>query len=191
MGYPVIKNEKYTYADYLSWDTNVQYEIIEGVPLAKFPAPNRFHQTVSGNLFGLIWIYLRGKSCQVFAAPFDVRLAEDDEDDESATNIVQPDIVIYCDKNKLDERGAKGAPDLVIEILSFSTKKLDTQDKFRIYQRAGVKEYWIINPDAKTIAVYIHNGKTFEAAENFIGNTIIKPSIFEDLEVKLSEIFMD
>jgi len=144
-------DETYTYADYLSWDDDTRYEIIDGIVYA-MSAPTVRHQGISGELYGAFWEFLRGKPCRVFAAPFDVRLFP--EEDESDTTVVQPDILVVCDPLKLaNGKACKGAPDLVVEILSDSTRILDLKVKAEKYREAGVKEYWIVNSDTLELMV--------------------------------------
>jgi Uma2 family endonuclease len=150
---PLLKEEEYyTYADYLSWDDAERYELIDGEAYMMAP-PSRPHQEISGELFGAIWAFLKGKPCKVYAAPFSVRLnpAEDQSDD----TVVEPDIVVVCDPAKLDNRGCNGAPDLVIEILSPSTSRYDRVIKFQKYREAEVREYWIVDPEEKSLVVYV------------------------------------
>jgi len=124
-------NERWTYADYLTWPDDERWEIIDGVAYAMSPSPGKRHQELFGELFRQIANFLKGKSCKVFAAPFDVRLSDiSTASDNYAETVVQPDIFVVCDKNKLDERGCKGAPDLIIEISSPSTGKNDLTIKF-------------------------------------------------------------
>jgi Uma2 family endonuclease len=148
---PLLKeNPYYTYADFLEWDEDFRAEIIDGEIVMMSP-PFRLHQGVSGNLFLKLRNFLEGKPCKVYAAPFGVRLFP--KTDNSDDTVVEPDIVVICDPKKLDERGCNGAPDLVVEILSPSTARYDRIVKFRKYQKAGVREYWIVDPDEKTLQV--------------------------------------
>ena len=136
-------DEEYTYADYLSWEVKDRYEIINGVAYA-MASPTVLHQEISRELMSFIGGFLNGKPCRVIAAPFDVRLFP--EEDSSDTTVVQPDILVVCDSEKLsDGKACKGAPDLVIEILSRSSAIIDRNVKFEKYRQAGVKEYWIVN----------------------------------------------
>jgi len=161
---------KYTYADYLTWDKSERIELIDGVPYHTYggpviegapvmqAAPTTAHQSVSFELSGQLHRFLKGKPCKAFTAPFTVRLNAADNDDIT----LEPDIVVVCDSSKLDDRGCKGAPDLVIEILSPSTARKDRIIKFQKYQWAGVREYWILDPDTKTLqACILENGRYF------------------------------
>ncbi len=135
---------KFTYRDYLHWPDDERWELIDGVAYNMSPAPNRIHQKISGELHRQIANYLIGKQCEVYAAPFDVRLPATGEKNDEITTVVQPDITIVCDKSKLDKKGCKGSPDLVIEILSPYTAKKDMKEKHFLYEKFAVKEYWIV-----------------------------------------------
>ncbi|MDR2177109.1 MAG: Uma2 family endonuclease [Treponema sp.] len=144
---------RYTYADYLVWDTEERYELLDGEAYM-LSAPTVTHQAVSRELIGQFGNFLKGKSCQVFAAPFDVRLfpREDGGDD----TVVQPDLLVVCDKSKIaDNRACRGAPDLVIEILSPSNDGPAMFLKYNRYLTAGVREYWVISPETREIQVHI------------------------------------
>jgi hypothetical protein len=125
MGLPALKGDTiYTYKDYLGWGYNERWELIDGVAYNLSPAPSRTHQEVSGELFATIHNHLKGKECKVYHAPFDVRLPEANESDEDTRTVVQPDIVVVCDKAKLDDKGCKGAPDLIRQIAEMLIKRL-------------------------------------------------------------------
>ena len=152
--------DRYTYSDYSNWAGDERWELIEGIPFS-MAAPSQAHQEISGHLHHQIYSYLIGKSCKVFSAPFDVRLNADTEDD----TVVQPDLLVVCDRSKLDGKACIGAPDLVVEILSSSTAFRDLVTKFRLYLRAGVREYWIVNPESKSVTVHIlKNGEYVASA---------------------------
>ncbi|GHV91414.1 hypothetical protein AGMMS50268_19170 [Spirochaetia bacterium] len=146
----------YTYADFLEWDESERCELVDG-EIVMLGAPTSDHQHLVMELAYQIRRFLEGKSCQVFPAPFDVRLhpAEDDSDD----TVFEPDIVVICDPSKIEKRGCKGAPDLIIEIMSPSSARYDRVVKFRRYQQAGVREYWIADPETKSVqACILENG---------------------------------
>ncbi|MDR1948850.1 MAG: Uma2 family endonuclease [Spirochaetaceae bacterium] len=143
----------YTYADYRGWDTKERYEIIDGTAYM-MGAPSITHQAISRELLLQFGNFLKGKPCQVFTAPLDVRLFP--EEDESDDTIVQPDLLVVCDKSKLaDVRSCRGAPDMVIEILSPSNSSGLVFLKFQKYLKAGVREYWAINPENRIIQVHL------------------------------------
>lgn len=185
-------NIKYSYKDYLKWPEYENWEIIDGIPFNMSPAPSRKHQKISGALFAVIYNYLRGKTCEVYSAPFDVRLNINDEDENDITNVVQPDISVICDSKKLDDRGCKGSPDFIIEIISPATLKKDLKDKFYLYEKAAVKEYWIVYPEEKTIVSYkLSENLKFGRPEVYSEEDTIKVSIFQTLEINLNDIFAD
>lgn len=105
------------------------------------------------NLSYQLMDFFRERNCQVFAAPFDVRLFSEGKDDDEVFYVVQPDLSVICDKNKLDEKGCAGSPDLIIEIVSPSSAKMDKMMKRNFYEEALVKEYWIVNPQNELIEV--------------------------------------
>lgn len=176
---------RYTYADYITWDDDERYELIDGVPYAMAPAPTQVHQEIGGEIFRQFANYLEGKPCKVFIAPFDVRLNADDKDD----TIVQPDLLIVCDKSKLDGKCCVGAPDLVIEILSPSTARKDRLIKLNQYQKAGVREYWIVSPDEKTVQIYLLRDGHFELGEVYTPSDIAKVNIIEGCFIELQKVF--
>ncbi|MEM6963841.1 MAG: Uma2 family endonuclease [Bacteroidota bacterium] len=188
-------NKRYTYADYLTWQFDEMVELIRGKVFRRSPAPNRHHQEISSNLHGLIWSYLHGKPCRIFAAPFDVRLPlpPKKQKGEKIDTVVQPDISVICDPSKLDNQGCNGAPDWIIEILSPATSSKDLTEKFDIYQNAGVQEYWVVFPFEQTITVYIlgKNGKYQILRTNpFVKGEKITVGIFSDFAVELEEVFV-
>jgi Uma2 family endonuclease len=144
------ENTAYTYADFLEWNEDERCELLDGEIVMMAP-PARVHQDISRNLFLQISDYLKGKPCKAYYAPFSVRLnpAADLSDD----TVFEPDIVVVCDPSKLDKRGCNGAPDLIIEIISPSTARYDRLVKFHRYQKAGVREYWIVDPETKSVQV--------------------------------------
>lgn len=180
----------FTYQDYLTWPVNERWELLNGRAYNMTPAPSRRHQEISGQLLTLFNNYLKGKTCRVYAAPFDVRLPQPDECDEKISTVVQPDLVVVCDKTKLDDRGCKGTPDLVVEITSPSTFQKDLKEKFNLYEKAGVKEYWIVYPEESTISVFhLTNESRYSRPEVYTGQDSIPIGIFEDLTIDLMEVF--
>ena len=146
--------ERFTYRDYRTWPDEERWEIIDGHAWAMSPAPRSRHQALVWRLSALLYIFLQGKPCRAYPAPFDVLLPRGDEEDDEVDTIVQPDISVFCDKSKITEGGARGAPDLVVEILSPSTSRKDLREKFDRYERAGVREYWVVDPAAWSVWVY-------------------------------------
>ena len=162
------KDDWYSYHDYLSWPEGERVELIDGTPYAMSPAPRRDHQRIVSILNGQLYQALRETPCEVYPALFDVKLSPD-EDDHRPT-VVQPDLTIVCDPDKLTEQGVTGAPDLVIEIVSpdsgfhdrvwpeapLPARPCILGRKFDLYRDSGVQEYWIVDPDERVIEVYQH-----------------------------------
>jgi Uma2 family endonuclease len=183
---PLLKKEEYfTYADYLSWDGPERYELIDGEAYMMAP-PSRMHQEISGELFGAIWEFLKGKSCKVYAAPFGVRL--NPMEDQSDDTVVEPDIVVVCDPSKLDDRGCNGAPDLVIEILSPSSSRYDRIIKFQKYLEAGVREYWIAEPEEKSLSVYVLKNGEY-VASTYEDTDTVPVAVLPGCRIDLNAVF--
>jgi len=148
------ENRRYTYADYLEWEGPERYQLING-EVFQMASPTVSHQGVLMELSLQFGNWLRGKPCQVFAAPLDVRLFP--KKDKSDNTVVQPDLLVVCDKNKLSKGSVDGAPDLVIEIVSPSNTHSEIFLKFQYYLKAGVREYWVIDPEKKKVQVNIYD----------------------------------
>jgi len=194
MSEPVKKENKiYTYSDYASWPDDRRYEIINGEPYNMAPGAGDLHQGVSAQLLAEFVIYLRDKKCRAFHAPFDVILPEEGETFETSSNVVQPDIIVVCDKDKITRKGCYGGPDLIVEILSPSSTKRDIKDKRRLYQRYGIKEYWIVDPVNKRVDIYkLNKDNIYDFPENYAEDDKIKVGIFNDkLEIDLAVIFAE
>ena len=202
VGIPIKKSDhRYTYKEYCSWPDDERWELIDGVAYTMSPAPSSRHQGVSFNLSTQIGLFLQNRSCTAFSAPFDVFLPEFPiESENTIDTIVQPDISVICDSTKIIEKGCLGAPDLVVEILSPSTSKRDLNEKFQLYERSGVKEYWIVDIGNKYIRVYHlqtegkDSGKYDEGTlippaawgeENSIANSVV----LEGFSVDVKELF--
>ena len=156
MGLPLRDIEHHSYADYVAWPDDARYELIDGIAYAMSPAPTRRHQEVAGEIFRHIAEALEGSPCRPYIAPFDVRLPHGDKaDDASIDTVVQPDISVICDRSKLDERGCVGAPDWIIEVLSPGTASHDQIVKRALYERAGVREYWLVHPVDRIVTIYL------------------------------------
>ncbi|MBT3221415.1 MAG: Uma2 family endonuclease [Proteobacteria bacterium] len=147
------RTESSTYGDYRTWPDDERWEIIEGVPCAMTPAPTRRHQEILGRLFLQIASQLQGRTCKVYFAPFDVRLPGTSEDESDDDTVVQPDLSVICDPAKLDRKGCRGAPDFVVEVISPSTTSHDQITKSELYERHGVREYWIVHPADRLVFV--------------------------------------
>jgi len=175
--------ETYTYEDYLSWDDDERCELIDGI-VYMMAAPTVAHQAILSELLGTIWSFLKGKPCKVFAAPFDVRLFP--EEDLSDTTVVQPDIVVVCDPSKLsDGKACRGAPDLVIEILSDSSVIMDRKVKAEKYMEAGVKEYWIVSAKDLEVLVNVLSGNRYVS---MVYRDRVPSTVLPGLEIDLQRV---
>ena len=155
MGLALRKEKHYTYADYLTWPDDARYELIDGEAFLMTPAPLVEHQEVAGEVFRQLANQLDGQPCRPYIAPVDVRLPRTDEADAAIDTVVQPDVLVVCDPGKVDRRGVRGAPDWLLEVLSPSTAAHDQIAKRRTYERAGVREYWLVHPSDRTLTVYV------------------------------------
>ncbi|TVR68069.1 MAG: Uma2 family endonuclease [Spirochaetaceae bacterium] len=208
------KDGLFTYKDYLSWPEDERWELINGVAYNMSPAPVRRHQGILSELSVEFGIHFRDRSCNVYIAPFDVLLPDriHSASDEESDTVVQPDLVVVCDSAKLTRQGCTGAPDFVLEILSPATAFKDMEDKLRLYERHGVREYWIINPGNDTLLVYSvlpadtrdsatvavgatagvsapEQGNTYQKPVLYTEGDTVSPRIFPDLSIDLSRVF--
>jgi Uma2 family endonuclease len=181
------KEETYfTYADYKEWELaeGERFEVVYG-KACTMSTPNAQHQEILGALFNQFYNYLQGKPCKVYPAPFDVRLfyKEDDSDD----TVVQPDITVICDEKKRGYEGCRGAPDLVIEILSPSNTAIEMQRKLKLYHDAGIREYWIVDPENNGVIVYrFQEGAIFHTYKSA---DTVPVAIFPGLNISLEQVF--
>lgn len=185
----VDKNKTYTCADYLTWPEDERWEIIEGIPYMQ-AAPSWQHQSISSELNRQFSNYLLNKSCRIFNAPFDLILPSKNENAEDSKNVVQPDLLVICNMKGLRGTGFYGVPDLIIEITSPSTIRKDKVLKFNRYEKVGVREYWIVEPDGKFISAFTlgENGR-YGRPDIYTDEDVVKVSIFEDLEIDLNTVF--
>ncbi|MBF0405922.1 MAG: Uma2 family endonuclease [Candidatus Riflebacteria bacterium] len=191
-----IENREYTYSDISSFPAEERWEVILGELYNMTPAPCTRHQEISGSLFNKIYNFLEGKPCMVFHAPFDVRLPEKNQSDDETTTVVQPDILVVCDEDKIDEKGCRGAPDWIVEILSPSTRRKDLIIKTALYEKHKVKEYWVIYPDENMLQVFEfpkneNSDKCDEYIQKriYIGNAKATVNVLPGLEIDLRKVF--
>lgn len=149
-----LEGDRFTYGDYRRWPDDERWELIDGRAYDMCPAPTRNHQQMVLEIAAQAHTFLRGGPCEVNVAPFDVRLPKTDEADDLVDTVVQPDIAVICDPQKLDDAGGRGAPDWVVEVLSPRTAAKDQREKRDAYERAGVREYWVVHPTDRTLMVY-------------------------------------
>lgn len=182
----------YSYADYLSWSDDERWELIDGRAYMMTPAPSRRHQEILVELTRQISGLLADKPCKVYVAPFDVRLAEQGESCEEVKTVVQPDLLVVCDKSKLDDKGCLGAPDFIIEIVSPSTASLDYIRKLSLYEKHQVKEYWIVQPVDQVVMVYeLNEDKKYGRPSFYTKDDKARIEILEDGWLDLRAVFKE
>jgi len=189
-------NGDYSYADYLTWQFEERLELFKGKISLMCPGPNVKHQRLSMQLSGRLFNYCLSKPCQVFAAPFDVRLYNRKKSllaNRDITTVVQPDICVICDPEKLDEQGCNGAPDWIIEILSKGNSKKEVKTKQALYAESGVKEYWLVFPYEEVINQFVLNDETgeYQLTNNYAGDDLAIPFLFPDLAIDLAGLFKE
>jgi Uma2 family endonuclease len=182
----------YSYADYLTWPMDLVAELIQGKMFKKAAAaPNRIHQRVSLKLSVKLYQFLVGKTCQVYEAPFDVRFPKDSKEDHRIFDVVQPDICVVCDPSSLDDRGCIGAPDLIIEILSPGSTKLELKHKYELYESRGVREYWIIHPEHQNLLIYTWVNGSYIPSHLFTTGDVVESEVVKGFKLDLEEFFCD
>lgn len=182
----------YSYADYLSWKFDEALEIIRGT-IFPMSGRSRTHQKISWKLSGLFFNHFKNQPCEAYAAPFDVRLynrAKSIQADKDIYTVVQPDLCIICDLDKLDERGCLGAPDLIVEILSPGNAAREMKIKRELYGESGVREYWIVDPAHETLTRYnLEAEGTYGRPLIFVSDEMVPSVVFPDLQLELGELF--
>ncbi len=188
-------NGTYSYADYLTWRLEESVELIKGKIMAMSPAPSRKHQSVSLNLSVSLGSYFKHKQCNVYVAPFDVKLYDRRKSllqDRDVFSVVQPDLCVICDKEKLTEQGCDGAPDWIIEILSPGNSQRELRLKFQLYQESAVTEYWIVHPYEQTLYQFVlDEQEKYQLHAMHPGDEIATPYLFPDLQIDLNDVFAE
>jgi len=197
MQFPVLNldlTKRYTYADYLTWMDNRLRELIDGF-IHIMSAPTEVHARITHLMNWIMESLVRKRKgkCRIYHAPFAVRLPiEGSKDDDKVFNVLLPDICVICDLSKIEKNGCIGAPDLVVEVLSPSTAKNDWNKKFKLYEKAGVREYWIVDPNIKTVHVFLlQEDGSFDFGTIYECTQKAPVHIFEGLEIDLKEVFED
>ena len=187
-----VEKETYTFADYLTWDEGDRYELIYGDAVMMAP-PIYIHQKVLTEISRQIANFLDDKPCEILSAPFGVRLFEQQGDTpDNVDTIVEPDLTIICDHSKIDHYGCKGAPDMVIEILSPSTMRRDRIVKLDLYRRAGVREYWIVDPQNQSVEVYLRDeNNDLRPREVYTRTDTAKVTVLDGCTVELAKVFLE
>lgn len=181
-------NKIYSYADYLKWKFEERVELFKGKILKMSPAPSRRHQDVLRSINRVLDKFFYKQKCALYFAPFDVRLPQKSTEDKEIYTVVQPDLCVICDENKLDSRGCVGAPDLIVEILSPGNSKKEIKQKFELYEEAGVREYWVVYPLDETIYLYVLENGKYKAFPP-IADDEVKSHIFPNLSIHTDDIF--
>lgn len=183
---------KYSYADYVLWKLNERVELIRGIIHKMAPAPSISHQRVLRDINHYFDHYFFNHTCEVFFAPSDVKLYNKKKsklEDKEVITVVQPDLYVVCDTSIIDSQSCNGAPDLIVEILSPGNAAKDISMKYDLYEEAGVREYWVVNPMEKHINIYVLENNIFIGKRPIVEFEEINSFIFPDLKFKLSEIF--
>ncbi len=180
-------DRRYTYADYKTWPEDERWELIDGAAYAMSPAPRYRHQRLMGLIFLELGIWFKGKPCVPVFSPLDVFLPDADETLDQTDTVVQPDVVVVCDESKIVEEGIRGAPDFAVEILSPSTAWRDQTQKRDLYEKHGVREFWIVNPESREVTAWnLENGKFGLPRGGSLG-VGMDVTIFPGLNVKITE----
>ncbi len=188
-------NGTYSYADYLTWRLEESVELIKGKIMAMSPAPSRKHQGVSLNLSISLGNYFKHKPYNLYVAPFDVKLYDRRKSllgDREVFSVVQPDLCVICDRDKLTEQGCDGAPDWIIEVLSPGNSRKEVRLKYDLYEESGVTEYWLVFPYEQIVQQFVldDNGK-YQLRALYPGNEIASPHLFPDLQIDLNDVFAE
>lgn len=183
----------YTYADYLLWRFSERVELIKGKIFKMSPAPSSNHQRISLRLTRQLDHFFYKSSCELYVAPFDVRLInfKESSTDSNVITVVQPDLCVICDKNKVDEKGCLGSPDLIVEILSPGNSKKEMDIKFDLYEENKVKEYWIVNPTEQTVLIYVLKENQYFGMKPLIADSTVESPTFPNLKFEVKKIFAD
>lgn len=192
MTYPQRDKLHHTYGEYLTWSDDRREELIDGTAYVKEPpAPTRSHQELAGEIYHQVRQAIQGKPCRVYFAPFDVRLPKAGEPDELIDTVVQPDLMIVCDRQKLDQRGVRGAPDWIAEVLSPRTARYDRMIKVPVYERAGVREVWLIHPLDRTLTVYRLEGDRYACPTTLELKGKTRLTAVPDVSIDWDQLFAD
>lgn len=188
-----MADRHFTYRDYCGWPEDERWELIDGVAYDMSPAPSRYHQGLSRELIVRFGSFLAGKPCTFYGAPFDVRIPSfAEQDDGDIDTVVQPDIVVVCDRSKLDAKGCRGAPEMVVEILSPSTAAKDLKVKLSLYERRGVREVWFIHPAERIVTVYmLSDGARYGKPAYYGTKDAVESSVLPGMKIELEKLFED
>ncbi|MCR9084162.1 MAG: Uma2 family endonuclease [Cyclobacteriaceae bacterium] len=187
---PEAEYQLYSYSDYLTWQFDEVVELIRGKIFKKAAAaPKRIHQRISLKLATKFYTFLEGKRCQVYEAPFDVRFPKTSNEDSQIFDVVQPDICVICDLDKLDDRGCLGAPDLIVEILSPSNNETELRYKFDLYESQEVKEYWIVSPENQTFTINTLIDQRYVTSRMMTSGDVVESAVIKGFSLDLKSFF--
>lgn len=180
-GAPAAKHSGFTWDDYRGWSDGKRWELIDGEAFDMTPAPSVQHQAISRELEHRLFTYFTGRKCQAFDAPIDVKLSDDD--------VVQPDIVVVCNRDQIKETHIEGPPTLVIEILSPASLQHDRVRKMALYARFGVQEFWVVTPDPPLIEVFRLDGPGYRLHAGYGQSDTLRSPRFPKLKLPLAGVF--
>lgn len=179
----------YSYASYMRWKFHERVELIKG-KIFQMGAPTTKHQVFIGDIFAVLHQFLKGKQCRVFVSPFDVRFPGRSLADREVFTVLQPDICVVCDDQKIDDKGCLGAPDIVIEVLSPGNNRKDLDFKFKVYETSGVREYWVLDPSKESMLKYVLNEDgVFVASSPFMSGEVFTSDVFPGFSLNMEELF--
>lgn len=188
--YYIRKRVSYNEFLEITENSEARFELIDG-ELYMLASPKYIHQVVVREIFGQLYLWFKGKPCSPITAPFDIRLSNGAEDFLDDPNVVQPDILVICDTDKIDDRdNYQGIPTLIIEVLSHSTRSKDMVKKLNLYMNSGVNEYWVFDPDNKNVHIYIFKAKDIEVLHTYKFGESYKSSAFEGLVIDTSSLLV-
>ncbi len=182
-------NKVYTYADYFKWKFEERVELIKGKIFKMSPAANRKHQKIVGKIHIRLGIFLENKKCEVYVAPFDVRLPIKSKDDKDIITVLQPDVCVVCDQSKLDDKGCIGAPDIVVEVLSPGNNAKELKNKYEVYEQSGVKEYWVVSPQDETVLIHLLEGGQFKLLPVKVAGDVVTSPILPGFAMDVKDLF--
>ena len=186
-------SKQYSYADYLTWKFQERVELLKGWVKAMSPAPTRKHQGIAGKIYLKIGNFLEKKDCKIYIAPFDVRLVNTKKStsENQIQTVVQPDICVICDKEKLDDQGCIGSPDLIIEIVSKDNTKKEMEIKYELYEENRVREYWIVSQGDETVLVFDLINNKYQLRKMYSNDSIVPVGIFTDFSINMVDVFAE
>ena len=182
-------DKTYTYADYFKWKFEERVELIKGKVFKMSPAPNRLHQEIAGYIHIRLGIFLDGKPCKVYTAPFDVRIPRKLKNDKEIITVLQPDVCVICDLSKLDVRGCIGAPELVVEVLSPGNNARELKKKYDVYEEAGVREYWVVSPQDQWLRIYTLTDTRFVESPYYLAGDTATSAVLPGFSLNLTDLF--